>query len=159
MDTRAAKETLRAELKVRRTALTARELQVAGDAAARLITQLPPEWKQAETVCLYASFGGELPTDALLALALLEGKRLPLPRDEQDHADAPRSHGPRRAPPFPPRHPRAAPLRAAATLADAGLIPRPGPGLRRSRPSPRLRRRLLRPASVQAAPQDLAIRN
>ncbi len=46
MDTRAAKETLRAELKARRTALTARELQVAGDAAARLITQLP-EWKQA----------------------------------------------------------------------------------------------------------------
>ena len=41
MDTRAAKETLRAELKARRTALTARELQVAGDAAARLVTQLP----------------------------------------------------------------------------------------------------------------------
>ena len=79
MDARAAKQTLRAELKARRTALTARELQVAGDATARLITQLP-EWKQAKTVCLYASFGGELPTDALLALALLEGKRLLLPR-------------------------------------------------------------------------------
>ena len=69
MDARAAKQTLRAELKARRAALTARELQVAGYEAARLITQLP-EWKQAKTVCLYASFGGELPTDALLALAL-----------------------------------------------------------------------------------------
>jgi 5-formyltetrahydrofolate cyclo-ligase len=79
MDARAAKQALRAELKARRAALTPRELLVAGDAAARLITQLP-EWKQAKTVCLYASFGGELPTDALLALALLEGKRLLLPR-------------------------------------------------------------------------------
>ncbi len=79
MDARAAKQTLRAELKGRRAALTSRELQVAGDAAARLVTQLP-EWRQAKSVCLYASFGGELPTDALLALALLEGKRLLLPR-------------------------------------------------------------------------------
>jgi 5-formyltetrahydrofolate cyclo-ligase len=79
MDARADKDRLRAELKARRTALTPRELQVAGDAAARLVTQLP-EWKQAKTVCLYASFGGELPTDALMMLALLEGKRLLLPR-------------------------------------------------------------------------------
>jgi 5-formyltetrahydrofolate cyclo-ligase len=79
MDVRAAKDRHREELKARRTALTPRELQAAGDAAARLITQLP-EWKQAGTVCLYASFGGELPTDALLAAALLEGKRLLLPR-------------------------------------------------------------------------------
>jgi 5-formyltetrahydrofolate cyclo-ligase len=49
MDVRADKEHLRAELKARRTALTPRELQVAGDAAARLITQLP-EWKQDKTV-------------------------------------------------------------------------------------------------------------
>ena len=54
MDARADKDRLRAELKDRRTALTPRELQVAGDAAARLVTQLP-EWKQAKTVCLYAS--------------------------------------------------------------------------------------------------------
>lgn len=79
MDPRAAKDRLRTELKARRTALTPRELQVAGDVAARLVTQLP-EWKQADTVCLYASFRGELPTDALLLLALLEGKRLLLPR-------------------------------------------------------------------------------
>jgi 5-formyltetrahydrofolate cyclo-ligase len=79
METRAQKARLRSELKDRRTALTPRELQVAGDAAARLITQLP-EWKQAKTVCLYASFGGELPTDALMIIALLEGKRLLLPR-------------------------------------------------------------------------------
>ena len=79
METRAQKARLRSELKDRRTALTPRELQVAGDAAARLITQLP-EWKQATTVCLYASFGGELPTDALMMVALLEGKRLLLPR-------------------------------------------------------------------------------
>jgi 5-formyltetrahydrofolate cyclo-ligase len=79
MDARAEKDRLRAGLKARRTALAPRELQVAGDAAARLVTQLP-EWKQSKTVCLYASFGGELPTDALLMLALLEGKRLLLPR-------------------------------------------------------------------------------
>ena len=76
---RADKERLRTALKARRLALTSRELQVAGDAAARFVTQLP-EWKQAKTVCLYASFGGELPTDALMMLALLEGKRLLLPR-------------------------------------------------------------------------------
>jgi 5-formyltetrahydrofolate cyclo-ligase len=79
MDARADKDRLRAELKARRTALTPRELQVAGDAAARLVTQLP-EWKKAKMVCLYASFGGELTTDALMMLALLEGKRLLLPR-------------------------------------------------------------------------------
>ena len=79
MDARAEKDRLRAGLKARRTALAPRELQVAGDAAARLVTQLP-EWKQSKTVCLYASFGGELPTDALLMIALLEGKRLLLPR-------------------------------------------------------------------------------
>lgn len=79
MDARADKDRLRAELKARRMALTPRELQVAGDTATRLITQLP-EWKQTKTVCLYASFGGELPTDALMLLALLEGKRLLLPR-------------------------------------------------------------------------------
>jgi len=86
MDARAAKQTLRAELKARRTALTPRELQVAGDEAARLITQLP-EWKQAKTVCLYASFGRDA------------GRRRP--------------------------------------------DPRPGPGLRRGRTAPRLRRRFL----------------
>ena len=75
----ADKESLRTAFKSRRQALTPRELHVAGDAAARLVTQLP-EWKQAKTVCLYASFGGELPTDALLLLALLEGKQLLLPR-------------------------------------------------------------------------------
>ena len=128
MDTRAAKETLRAELKARRAALTARELQVAGDAAARLITQLP-EWKQAKTVCLYASFGGELPTDALLALALLEGKRLLLPRvtnkttltlHEVTDLAALR----------PSRLGIREPLLSApaATLADAGLILIPGLG-------------------------------
>jgi 5-formyltetrahydrofolate cyclo-ligase len=79
MDARADKDRLRAELQASRAKLTPRDLQAAGDAAARLITQLP-EWKQAQTVCLYASFGGEPPTDALLMLALLEGKRLRLPR-------------------------------------------------------------------------------
>ena len=75
MDARAAKQTLRAELKARRTALTSRELQVAGDATTRLITQLP-EWKQAKTVCLYASFGGELPTDAKVLVSLALGTAL-----------------------------------------------------------------------------------
>jgi len=128
MDPRADKDRLRAELKARRTALTARELQVAGDAAARLVTQLP-EWKQAKTVCLYASFGGELPTDALLALALLEGKRLLLPRvtnkttltlHEVTDLSALR----------PSRLGIREPLLSApaATLADAGLILVPGLG-------------------------------
>jgi len=79
MEARDAKESLRVGFKARRNSLTPRELQVAGDAAARLVSQ-SPEWKQAKTVCLYASFGGELPTDGLLMLALLEGKRLLLPR-------------------------------------------------------------------------------
>ena len=128
MDARAAKQTLRAELKARRTALTSRELQVAGDATARLITQLP-EWKQAKTVCLYASFGGELPTDALLALALLEGKRLLLPR--VSHRTQLTLHevsdlGALRPSRLGIREPKAsAPV---ATLADAGLILVPGLG-------------------------------
>jgi 5-formyltetrahydrofolate cyclo-ligase len=128
MDARAAKQTLRAELKARRTALTSRELQVAGDAAARLITQLP-EWKQAKTVCLYASFGGELPTDGLLALALLEGKRLLLPRVTNkttlvlhEVADL----GALQPSRLGIREPK--PTAPVATLADAGLILVPGLG-------------------------------
>lgn len=128
MDARAAKQALRAELKARRIALTPRELQVAGDAAARLITQLP-EWKQAKTVCLYASFGGELPTDALLALALLEGKRLLLPRVCQrtrltlhEVADL----GALRVSRLGIREPQSS--APTAPLADAGLILVPGLG-------------------------------
>jgi 5-formyltetrahydrofolate cyclo-ligase len=128
MDARAAKQTLRAELKARRTALTSRELQVAGDATARLITQLP-EWKQAKTVCLYASFGGELPTDALLALALLEGKRLLLPR--VSHRTQLTLHEVSDLGSLQPsrlgiREPKSS--ATVATLADAGLILVPGLG-------------------------------
>ena len=128
MDARAAKQTLRAELKARRIALTSRELQVAGDATARLVTQLP-EWKQAKTVCLYASFGGELPTDTLLGLALLEGKRLLLPR--VSHRPQLTLHevtdlGSLRPSRLGIREPASsAPV---ATLADAGLILVPGLG-------------------------------
>lgn len=128
MDVRADKESLRAELKARRTALTPRELQVAGDAAARFVTQLP-EWKQAKTVCLYASFGGELPTDALLLLALLEGKRLLLPRvtnkttlvlhEVTDLATLRASRLGIREP---------APTAPTAVLAEAGLVLLPGLG-------------------------------
>ena len=78
-DARAEKSRLRLVLKARRASLTARELQVAGDACARLVAQLP-EWKQAKAVCLYASFGAELSTESLLQIALLEGKILILPR-------------------------------------------------------------------------------
>lgn len=128
MEMRAEKDRLRAELKARRAALTARELQVAGDAAARLVTQLP-EWKQAKTVCLYASFGDELPTDALLLLALLEGKRLLLPRVANraaltlhEVADVAALRPSRLG----IREPRPdAPL---ASLADAGLVLVPGLG-------------------------------
>jgi len=128
METRAAKKTLRAEFKARRAALTPRELQVAGDAAARLITQLP-EWKQAKTVCLYASFGGELPTDALLALALLDGKQLLLPRVTNKTTltlHEVTDLGALQTSRLGIREPR--PTATAATLADAHLVLVPGLG-------------------------------
>ena len=128
MDARAAKQTLRAELKARRTALTSLELQVAGDEAARLITQLP-EWKQSKTVCLYASFGGELPTDALLAVALLEGKRLLLPRVTNKTTlvlHEVTDLGALQTSRLGIREPK--PAAPVATLADAGLILVPGLG-------------------------------
>ena len=83
MELRAAKARLRAELKRRRAGLTPLELRIAGEAAARHAAGLP-EWKQSKTVCLYASCGREPATEALLRLALAEGKRLLLPRVEDD---------------------------------------------------------------------------
>ncbi len=158
MDARADKDRLRAELKARRTALTPRELQVAGDAAARLVTQLP-EWKQAKTVCLYASFGGELPTDALMLLALLEGKRLLLPRvTNKTSARPPRGHRPRRPPAFASWNPRTEAHRASRDAGRSRAGPRARSGLRRRWPTSRVRRWLLRPPPRQAAPQDLPAR-
>lgn len=79
MNPRQEKERLRAEMSARAAALTRRELEAAGEAAAALVGGLP-EWKQARTVCLYASFGSEPSTDALLRLALDQGRALLLPR-------------------------------------------------------------------------------
>lgn len=79
MDSRTQKTRLRVELRGRRESLTARELAVAAKACAIAVTKLP-EWKQAKTVCLYASFGRELTTDPLIEIALTAEKRLLLPR-------------------------------------------------------------------------------
>lgn len=70
---------MRAEMSARAASLTRREIETAGEAAAALVAALP-EWKQARTVCLYASFGSEPATDALLRLALSQGRKLLLPR-------------------------------------------------------------------------------
>lgn len=76
---------MRAEMSGRAAALTRRELETAGEAAALLVAALP-EWKQARTVCLYASFGSEPATDALLRLALSQGRTLLLPRMAADRS-------------------------------------------------------------------------
>ncbi|MFM9001749.1 MAG: 5-formyltetrahydrofolate cyclo-ligase [Opitutia bacterium] len=85
MGTRLEKERMRAEMSSRAAALTRRELRAGGDAAAALVAALP-EWKQARTVCLYASFGNEPVTDGLLELALAQGRRLLLPRMAPDRS-------------------------------------------------------------------------
>lgn len=85
METRQDKERMRAEMSASAAALTRRELAAAGDAAAGLVAALP-EWKQARTVCLYASFGTEPDTDALLRLALGQGRTLLLPRMAADRS-------------------------------------------------------------------------
>lgn len=83
MDERAAKARLRAEMKGLRAALTPVELAAGAErAAARL--QAEPAWRQARTVCLYASFRQELGTGPLLGAALQQGKRLVLPRARAD---------------------------------------------------------------------------
>ncbi len=85
METRQEKDRLRAEMSARAASLTAKELEVAGAAAAALVAGLP-EWKQSRTVCLYASFGSEPATDALLRLALSQGRTLLLPRMAGDRS-------------------------------------------------------------------------
>ena len=79
MDLQSKKSRLRIELKGRRESLTTRELAVAAQACTAAVAKLP-EWKQAKTVCLYASFGRELTTDPLIELALAAEKHLLLPR-------------------------------------------------------------------------------
>ncbi|MGA0134179.1 MAG: 5-formyltetrahydrofolate cyclo-ligase [Opitutales bacterium] len=85
MATRLDKERMREAMSARAAVLTRRELEAAGRAAEALVAQLP-EWKQARTVCLYASFGQEPVTDGLLRLALDQGKTLLLPRMAPDRS-------------------------------------------------------------------------
>jgi 5-formyltetrahydrofolate cyclo-ligase len=131
MESRAAKARLRAELKGRRATLTPRELAVAGQAAADLVSRLP-EWRQSKVVALYASRGQEPSTDALLALALAEGRMLLLPRVEADGSLTLRrvdDLAKLESSALGIREPRAdAPVVAAA---DAGLILVPGVGFDR----------------------------
>ncbi len=70
---------LREKLKAQRDALPVAERKLAADKALGLILQMP-EWKRAQTVCLYASFKSELATSGLLESALRAGKKIVLPR-------------------------------------------------------------------------------
>jgi 5-formyltetrahydrofolate cyclo-ligase len=83
MDERAAKARLRAEMKALRAGLPAADLHVHAAAAAAQVLALR-EWREARTVCLYASFKQELGTTPLLQAALRDGKRLVLPRARPD---------------------------------------------------------------------------
>ncbi len=74
-----AKAILREKLKAQRDALPPAERKLAADKALGLILQMP-EWKRAQTVCLYASFKSELATSGLLESALRAGKKIILPR-------------------------------------------------------------------------------
>jgi 5-formyltetrahydrofolate cyclo-ligase len=87
MNPQAAKALLRVELKKLRESLAPSERKLAADKILGLIIQLP-EWQKAQTVCLYASFQGELPTDGLIQSALRAGKKVALPRVAADSVTA-----------------------------------------------------------------------
>ncbi len=70
---------LREELKNLRESLSPAQRETAAKAAETKILQLP-EWQTAQTVCLYASFKGELPTTQLLKSLLSSEKRCVLPK-------------------------------------------------------------------------------
>ena len=72
------KARVRAVLLARRRALSQKDVQARGAAVqARLLAT--PEFRTAATVALYAALPGEVPTDALLAAALAQGKRVAFP--------------------------------------------------------------------------------
>ncbi len=74
-----AKAILREKLKLQRDAFPVAERELAAEKVLGLILQMP-EWKQAQTVCLYASLKSELDTKALLESAHRAGKKIVLPR-------------------------------------------------------------------------------
>ena len=74
-----AKEALRAEMRVKRLALTPQERDSLAQAAARVLLQTPV-WQQAHSVALYVAVRGEMDTDSLLQAAWQSGKQVLLPR-------------------------------------------------------------------------------
>lgn len=72
------KARVRAELRARRSALAAEDVQARG---ARIQARVlaTEEFRRARTVALYAALPGEVPTTALLAAALADGKRVAYP--------------------------------------------------------------------------------
>jgi 5-formyltetrahydrofolate cyclo-ligase len=78
-DAKAEKQTLRATVLAARDAIP---VDVRTEAAARVCSAIraAQAYQRARAVLAYASFGGELPTDALLKHALSDGKILVLPR-------------------------------------------------------------------------------
>lgn len=79
----AAKAQLRAGLKKQRDSLSVAEKNLAAEKTFLHVVQFP-EWQKAQTVCLYVSFQGELPTPDLIQAALKAGKRVVLPRVATD---------------------------------------------------------------------------
>ncbi len=84
MDARDAKAHLRSALKNRRDSLTKDQQENEAKKILPLVLSLPA-WKNSQTVCLYASFAGELPTQSLLIATLQSGKKLLLPRVNPNH--------------------------------------------------------------------------
>jgi 5-formyltetrahydrofolate cyclo-ligase len=78
-ETSCVKAALRAEIRARRQALTARERQTLSHAAATLVLQSLP-WKKARSVALYIAVRGEMDTGPLLQAAWQSGKQVLLPQ-------------------------------------------------------------------------------
>lgn len=79
-----AKAILRVELKKHRDSLSAAEKNLAAEKVFSRVTQMSA-WQKAQTVCLYSSFQGELPTPAIIQEALRAGKKVALPRVAADN--------------------------------------------------------------------------
>jgi 5-formyltetrahydrofolate cyclo-ligase len=76
------KALLRKEMKQRRAALS-EEIRESGGRDVCDLVASTPEWQQANTIGLYASFGHEVPTSALFTAAWNAGKRVVIPRVTQ----------------------------------------------------------------------------
>ena len=77
------KKALRRQLLDRRAAMTASERQLADRAIAERFLALP-EYSAAETLLLYASYGGEVDTYAIARAALRDGKMVAYPLCDAD---------------------------------------------------------------------------